>query len=218
MSWILSLSFFLTLFPSTVLAESLCIKSLSEAIEEKIQSECETCQVSLTNINQDLLKNLKKPFSVSSSHWKGNSVLEIKSQDQIVALPATIRWIDNVVVANRNIRQGHQISQKDVRRVKRDVTFLETPYPNTIDAAIGWEGKSIFKRGQVINEAMLRKPMVVKFGQPIKVELKTGSLVLQMQGQARGTGAVGDQIPVYMSRTQTQLSGKIISANKVTVE
>jgi flagella basal body P-ring formation protein FlgA len=192
--------------------------SLLKTIEEQVHKECQTCVVQMEILNKKVLEDIAVPDRVSSDHWKGqtNLLLQLGESSRIVTV--NIRWMDKVVVANKNISQGQIIANEDIRVVEKDVTFLNTPYVQNTKQALGLAGKRVFQRGQIIDESMLKKPLAVLYGQTVKVQIHEGSLKVLMNGTAKGAGAIGDRIPIYVTETGKRLFGKIMSQNIVRVE
>ena len=217
---VVTLSLFLMVFAGTLPQEkSVDIEPyLKKTVEEQVKKECETCQVELTIHNKQILDDVVIPDRVIADRWRRqtNLVLQMGEENRIVTV--SIRWMDQVVIAKSNIRQGQLIAAEDVKTVEKDVTFLQTPYINKIENVIGWEPRKVFPRGQIIDEGYLKKPLVVKYGQTVKVEFQEGSLQLSMTGQAKGAGAIGDRIPVAINETQKRVSGLIIDKGRVRLE
>lgn len=191
---------------------------LLKVVTKKVNEECGSCRVELEIMNKKILEDISVPDKVISDHWKGQTNLLLKLGEENRLVTTVIRWKDDVVVAGKNIRQGRVLGESDLRVVEKDVTFMQTPYINSLSKAKGMEGRRLFKRGEVIDESLLRKPLVVKFGQPLELILENGDLEIQMMGKARGAGAVGDRIPVFVERTRSKVFGKIINKNQVRVQ
>lgn len=191
---------------------------LKKTIQEQVKNECETCTIELYIHNSKILEDIAVPDRVIADRWRGqtNLVLQLGEDNRIVTV--TIRWKDHVVIAKSNIRQGQVIHDSDVKLVEKDVTFLQTPYLSQVEGAVGWEPRKIFKRGQIIDEGYLKRPLVIKYGQPLKVYLDEGSLQLTMSGTAKGAGAIGDRIPIYLNDTKKRLSAIILGRGEVKVQ
>ncbi len=191
---------------------------LQKTIQTEVNKECETCQVELFIHNKKILQDVAIPDQVISDRWRGQTNLVLKMGDENRIVTVTIRWRDQVIIAKSNIRQGQTIGIADVKSIERDVTFMQTPYLSKIDSVVGMEPRKIFKRGQVIDEGYLKKPLVVKYGQPVKVFFRQGSLELTISGQAKGAGAIGERIPVYLPNTKKRLSAVILAKDEVRVQ
>ncbi len=185
-------------------------KHILSVVSKQVKNECPTCTVQMTLMNKGLLEDIYSADEIYSDHWKGQTNLVLKLGDQNLIITADIRWMDQVAVANENIRQGMVIKDSDLRMVEKDVTYLKTPYIQNKVKAVGLTVKKIFQRGQIIDESTLKKPIVVRYGQPIQLLMQNGSIKLTMDAQAKGAGAVGDSIPVYVHQSKTKLQAVII--------
>lgn len=198
---------------------SVNIESYIKAIAQKeVAKECPTCDVDLVIHNKKLLDDVAVPDQIIADRWRGQTNLILKMGDESRIVTVTIRWSDDVVIATKNIKQGQVIQEPDLKTIKKDVTFLKEAYVNKISAVVGWEGRKIFRRGQIIEENYLKKPLAIKYGQPIKLHLREGSLILTMMAQARGAGAVGDRIPVYIPKTRKKLSAIVVDSGSARIE
>lgn len=189
-----------------------------DAVRNEVSKECSSCRIEVQFLSTQQMTEFTDPFEVRASNWRGQTEITIVSGDRGYKTEVYIRWIDKVVIADRNIKQGDAIGFDNVKKVEKDVTFFNKAYLRSPEAAIGLIAKRVFARGQVIEEDLLKKPNVVKYGQPIKVEFAEKTLTLTMHGQARGAGAVGDLIPVFIPNTKTSLQARIIDQNNVRIE
>jgi flagella basal body P-ring formation protein FlgA len=193
-------------------------KHLLQVVTSKVQQECGSCRVEMEILNKQVLEDISVPDQVIADHWKGQTNLLLKLGKESRLVTTKIRWKDDVVIAKKNIRQGKVLGKNDIKTVEKDVTFLQTPYLNSLKSAKGMTGRRLFKRGEILDESLLRRPIVVKFGQPLELVLKKGDLQVQMMGKARGAGAIGDRIPVFIGHTRTKVFAKILNKNQARVE
>ena len=193
-------------------------KHLMKVIKEEVQKECASCQVQLDVHNKKVIEDIAIPDQVIADRWKGQTNLLLKMDGENRLVTVTIRWKDRVVVAKKNIKQGHLMQASDLRVVEKDVTYLKTSYLQEIKDVVGWTGRRIFQRGQIIDEDLLKKPIVVRYGQPIQLQLNDGALQLSMMGKARGAGAIGDRIPVFIANTRKKVFAEIIDKNTARLE
>ncbi len=191
---------------------------LLKIVTSNVQEECGSCRVEMEILNKQVLEDISVPDQVIADHWKGQTNLLLKLGEDSRLVTTKIRWKDNVVIAEKNIRQGKILKEDDIKIIEKDVTFLQTPYLNSVESAQGMAGRRLFKRGEILDESLLRHPIVVKFGQPLEIILKKGDLQVQMMGKARGAGAIGDRIPVFIGHTRTKVFAKILNKNQARVE
>ena len=207
---------------STIPAWSVGSDTLSVYLQKLIQTEakkeCPSCSVKLRVLNDKVVEDIAIPDQVIADYWKGqtNLILVYGGKRKIVTVD--IRWMDQVAIATKNIRQGQVIADSMISMVEKDVTYLKTPYSNSAEHIQGLVTKRVFQRGQIIDEAMLKKPIAIRFGQPIKVEYRQGPLQLVMQGKSRGAGAVGERIPIYIPKTKKRMTAEILNHERVKVQ
>ncbi|MEM7646450.1 MAG: flagellar basal body P-ring formation chaperone FlgA [Pseudomonadota bacterium] len=180
-----------------------------------MKKECSSCQLDFRIMNKSVVEEIAIPDQVWADHWRGQTNLVLVLGEKKKVVTVDIRWIDQVVVAKKNIKQGNLIGPEDLRVVDKDVTFLKTAYINDPSMAQAMISRRLYQRGQVIDEGMLKKPLAIRYGEPVKLELQEGSLQLVINGQAKGAGAVGDSIPIFIPRTRKRVMAKILSEGRV---
>lgn len=191
---------------------------LDRLIANEVKKECQSCEVDVFIHNEAIVEDIAQPDQVIADRWRGQTNLILKMGQESRLLTVTIRWHDLVGVAKKNIKQGQILQKKDIAMVRKDVTFLQTAYANQLEDVVGLSVRRVFKRGQVIDESYLKKPLSIKYGQPVKVLLDEGSLQLVMPGLARGAGAIGDRVPVYLASTKKKVSAIVIDKNTVRIQ
>ena len=189
-----------------------------KAATEQVAKECASCKVQLRVLNKASIDDIAIPDEIHSDHWKGQTNLVLKVGGETRIITADIRWVDQVVVAKKNIKQGQLIGDQDLRVVEKDVTFLKTAYAQSPKQVTGFIVKRVFQRGQIIDEGMLKKPLAIRYGQPVNLEIQEGALSVVITAKARGAGAIGDQIPVFIPKTRKKVFAKIINQSLVRVE
>lgn len=200
----------------TAAAESDVAKQrVIQEVQDQVEKDCSFCKVDIQFLNSTQKFEINENDKILAHHWKGQTEIHIYGAEKEIAVPVEIRWLDQVVVAERNIKQGDLISSDNIKVIEKDVTFNNKAYVRSMDAAVGLVSKRGLIRGQMIEEDLLKKPTVVRYGQVIKVEFVQNSLSLMMSGQAKGAGAVGDSIPVFIPHTKSNVYGEIMDQNTV---
>ena len=213
--------FFLILFlPITALANNPAFKkAVYDKVLADVQVECEKCDVKINYTQVFDFDEDDIVISVSGFNLKGNTTIFLESEKRgTVQVPAVIRWFDKVVVAKSNIRHGKIITNDDIKVINKDVTYISKAYIGSTEPVVGKIGKRLFKRGQIIDESLLKNPRVVRYGQPIKLLLDNGALQMTVTGKSRGSGSVGDLIPVMITKTKKKVMAKIVDKNSARIE
>ncbi len=191
---------------------------IAKAVKEAVKSECRTCRVDVRILNKKILDDILVPDRVIADHWRGQTNLVLELGDKTRIVTADIRWMDDVVIAKENLKIGNIVSANDVEIVERDVTYIQVPYARKFEQVEGLVGKKMFRRGHVIDESFLKKPLVVRFGQPVKLQMVQGNLTLTMDAKAKGAGAIGDDIPIFLPETRKNMNATIVDHGLVRVQ
>ena len=202
------------------------VPTLEEAfqnfIQEKVNEECETCKVKMffTNKLTETVGETKweEIKNIQMANLKGQTTVYFETKDKNYQLTADIRWYDQVVIADNNINHGSIINEGDLKTVEKDITFNNVPYIREAQKAHGMLARRSFQRGHFIDENFLKKPHIVKYGQPLKLILDSGNLSMTVSGKARGSGAQGDTIPVLITRTNKKVMAQIVDNTTVRME
>lgn len=214
------LIFISTLFLSTAFANTPldAQQVIAEAVKEAVKNECGTCRVDVRILNKKIIDDILVPDRVIADHWKGQTNLVLELGDKTRIVTADIRWMDDVVIAKDNLKIGNIVSATDVEIVERDVTYMQVPYARKLEQVKGLVGKKMFRRGHVIDESFLKRPLVVRFGQPVKLQMVQGNLTLTMDAKAKGAGAIGDDIPIFLPETRKSMNATIVDHGLVRVQ
>ena len=105
----------------------------------------------------------------------------------------------NVLVANRSIDKGQQVSAKDFNESELVLTDLAARYvldPKVLD---GLCAAQPIRAGKPLQPEMIKKTPVVLRNQPVTVVSEYGSVRITLAGVAKAEGGIGDMIPVERS-------------------
>lgn len=90
-------------------------------------------------------------------------------------------------------------------------------YITDFSEAEGLVLKSSLALGQALKPAQLMRPLAIRRGESVEMELEKGTLILAGKVKALGEGSVGDNIDVLLQETRKRLSARIIGPGKVRV-
>lgn len=198
----------------------LTAEALQERIRRRAQSNCESCEFSVTFPKENIPKYRGfSPWTLSQERdlWKGNQSITIEWDKKKFHLPVQVRWYDSVVTAKRNIPVGRPLKKQDVYVKRRDVTFLVADYLTSYDDITGMQVKKGLRLGQPISKKHLAPPKVIAYGQTIKASFSEGSFLISTSAQAKGAGAIGDRIPIEIIETGKKRMAEVVSEEQVRV-
>lgn len=120
-----------------------------------------------------------------------------------IFVPARIRIIAPVLIANRPLRQGETLKDGDF--VAQESELNQTGYLTAPDQALGKTLKYSIAAGQALKTEMLRAPYLVRQGQSVQARMQGDGFRIEIEAIALNNGAVDETVQVRNS------NGKILS-------
>ena len=167
----------------------------------------------------DKYKNLKtlQINCLGSKPWKYN--LRTNITDNIHKKTKSAYHKKKKIIAliyTKDLKKGHIITEKDVK-----LKYFSSIGSNNIfkasDDLIGRSTKINIKKGQIIRERHLVKNWIIKEGQKVKIEHKTGNLVILVDGIALKSGMKGDYLQVKNENSGKIIKGWVKNNKKITI-
>jgi len=122
-------------------------------------------------------------------------------------LPVRVTSTRPVVVASRALARDTVLAPGDVRLAASAPASVPAGALHDPALAVGRVLRRPADEGQALTASLLGAPTLVRRGQQVSVEARTGGLTVRMEGVARGEGALGDIIEV-----ENGGSGRIVQA------
>jgi flagella basal body P-ring formation protein FlgA len=129
-------------------------------------------------------------------------------------VPVTISLTRTLVVAARPLERGRLLTPDDVILAERDVGAVTGGYLTELEDAVGRVMRRDAAAGAVLAPRLLDSPVIVRRGQPVTLEARSGKIRVQMAGVAQEDGARGETITVRNSSSHKDLEG-IVRSEKV---
>lgn len=134
-----------------------------------------------------------------------------------ISLSFIIRKYEKVVVAARDIAVNESLHSGNLRYERRNISNLAQGYKTDITQVYRLVAKQRLTAGTVINNYMLRKPIVIKRGQMINIIARVGNLEVGALGQAMQNGYSGQLIRVRNLASKKIIVAKVIDRATVMV-
>jgi flagella basal body P-ring formation protein FlgA len=121
-------------------------------------------------------------------------------------------------VAARRLERGQILKAGDL--VEKPVALsrpadLETP---RLEELMGGRLLTTLDAGQEIRREWVARPVVVRRGERLLVQVRSGDLLVQAAGQALADGRAGDVIPLANLASGKRISGRVLEAGLVEAE
>lgn len=128
-----------------------------------------------------------------------------------------VRLFDRVAVAARLISPGQPIRALDFRLEEREVGIRSGRFIGDEAEILGRIVSRPVNAGTPILRSMLRQPVVVEPGSPVKLIAKIGGVEVRMDGIALQSGRIGESIRVRNTESKKVLRGRVIDAKNVEI-
>lgn len=125
---------------------------------------------------------------------------------------------DKVVVSAAYIKANQVITAQDVRLENRDLGVMESNYVNNLDAVIGKVLRYPLEPGKIVRKNALAKVVLVRMGDFVHINAQKGTVVVQTDGVAMGTGGKDDYIRVKNTVTGKIINARIVKPHEVVVD
>ncbi len=115
------------------------------------------------------------------------------------------------------LRRGHVLSPSDLVTVRRPLSRLRGRPVASLHRVVGMALKRSVSAGQVVTEALLTPPIIVKRGDRVTILAKNPWIEIKAPGEARQNGAKGDVIRVKNLMSKKEITAEVVDASTVTV-
>lgn len=149
-----------------------------------------------------------------------NGTVNIRCSEPVawsIFVPVRVEREVVAVVVTRPLSQRQVIAPDDVRLEATSNTKLTAGYFDALDAVVGQQAKRALLPGQVVNDAMLTAPKLVKRGQQVTLIVGRPGITVQMKGEALEDGVTGQRIRVRNTTSKHIVEGEVEAAGKVRV-
>lgn len=113
-----------------------------------------------------------------------------------IYVPARLVVYQKVVVAARSLQRGSVLTESDILLAEVDTSSLPYGYLMRPEHAIGHELRRSVHAGKPVTPSVLVSPAIVKRGQQVTLEARSGGMAVRMAGIAREDGIKGQVIKV----------------------
>jgi len=128
-----------------------------------------------------------------------NGPIEFPLQASIALPPA-------VVVAVRAIRSGAVVRAADVALQPADANVAADQLIYSLNEVLGMETSRSIPLGKVVERRALRRPVLIRRGDPVDVYARSAGIVVKTTARARDNGSLGDAVLMEGPNKSTYLA------------
>lgn len=210
--------------------QSISQNQFRQEIESFLSNKFSTDKISAQIIKLELPENLQvqkgtleiRPnFSMVQNFFQPFSVpVEIRVDGKVFRRTSAnieIEAFAEVLVAANDLTANLKITASDVRIEKRRIVKQITNYLRETDALRGLMLIKAINGGTAITSDSFISAVVIKNGDPVRVEAQSGKLKIIISGEARASGKIGDRIAVKNLQSGSILQAIVVDEGLVRV-
>jgi flagella basal body P-ring formation protein FlgA len=152
-----------------------------------------------------------KPFTVS---------IEVLVDGRVVRrfnASAEVEAFAPVLIAKRDIAAGSRLREADVKVEARRLEHALSAYLLDVASLRGAATQSAIAAGEPILTNLISSEIVIKPGDSVRITGESDSISINVIGEARGAGRVGDRIQVKNVQSGALLQAIVVDEGKVRV-
>jgi flagella basal body P-ring formation protein FlgA len=136
---------------------------------------------------------------------------------RIGSVIATLSVTGSAVRSSRNVSRGEGVVADAIEVADIELAGMLVDRLPTADEIVGSQARRAIRAGEVMTNAALLVPPVVKSGDEVRVSVSTGAIELTSTGRASGSGRVGDLIRVLVPTSRKGLKARITGPGSVEI-
>lgn len=206
-------------------SQKISVDELKEFVSDHIKNNIANSS-SILNLNisfaQDeiIIPAAEYSFAVDRKResYRGNYSVSVDilidgSSYKRVYLNVKAEVFQRVFVAEKRIFIGDKLRRDDFTYQKKDITDISgviiTEWDNNLikDSILA----RTISKGEILTESYLKKPVIIKWGDRVRAEVRVGGITVITEVKARGRGKKGDYISVENLKSGNRFKAKIIN-------
>jgi flagella basal body P-ring formation protein FlgA len=132
-------------------------------------------------------------------------------------VPVQVTVLRSLVVTVAPLERGKVLAAGDVKLAEREVSAAPSGYLTSMEAVVGQVLRRSVPADAVLAPGLLEAPVLVRRGQAVTLEARSGTIVVQMAGIAKSEGALGQTIAVENSSSRKVLQAVVRNEKSVEV-
>lgn len=123
----------------------------------------------------------------------------------------------NIPVLKRIVKFGESVTSADLELEKRMLKYNYQQFYTTVDLPEGMVAKALLRKGDILKKTDVRVKPTVNRGQQVDLKVKSGSILIEMDGITKEEGHKGEKIRVYNQTTRRHYFGIVESPQTVVI-
>lgn len=163
------------------------------------------------------VSGLLQPGSDGVASWRG-WLKTSEGRRYPVAARVKVALDSLQLVARENLPAGHPVQPGQIEVKKTRSHRAPSRQDLTLESAIGRVPRRSIRAGGILTASVLEAPRVIRAGQVVEVELRSGPIIVKLPGTAVGDGRLGETVKVKSGMNGEMLLARVEGPTKVVVE
>ncbi len=134
-----------------------------------------------------------------------------------VFVPAQVKLFREVVTTTRPLKRAAIIGPDDVALRERDISQINQGYMTSVDIAVGQKLVRPMVTDQVMTLVHMEQAEVVRKGDQVIINARSGTLNVRMPGEALSNGGMSEQIRVKNLNSKRVIKARVTAPGQVEV-
>ena len=169
----------------------------------------------LAQCDKDLTASLESP-----AQPMGRVTVRVRcegSSPWTIFVPAQVKLFREVVTVLHPLKRGTIISDDDVVLRERDVGLITQGYMTAVELVVGQKLLRPMVTDQVLTLTHLEQAAVVRKGDQVVINARSGTLTVRMPGEALSDGGLSEQVRVKNLNSKRVIKARITGPGQVEV-
>jgi flagella basal body P-ring formation protein FlgA len=136
---------------------------------------------------------------------------------RVGSVVARLKVTGLAVRSSRPLARGEELGTAAIGVEDVELTGVLLDRLPTVDEIVGAQARRDIRAGELLTEASVIVPPLVKSGDEVRVSVSTGAVEVTGIGRASGSGGVGDLIRVLMPSSRKGLTARITGPGSVEI-
>jgi flagellar basal body P-ring formation protein FlgA len=135
-----------------------------------------------------------------------------------VKITARVDLYADVVAAKRYLQRHHEIEEKDVQIVRRNLTSLPPDVLADTKDVVSMRTTSSINSQEVLRKSLIQPPPLVRKGERIMMLVENDRFRIVTWGELKDDGRKGEQVKIVNLSSRKEVIGRVLSSGAVMIE
>lgn len=179
-------------------------------------------EISVNQLDRRLqLSECEQPLNLSlntNNPSGGNVTVYVQCEAKTpwsIYVPAQVNLYRQLWVASRPLKRGDIVTTVDLSQAVVNLSSIRQGLVTQREHLLGQEVQRPIAKGDTFRASALGAPLVIKRGDLVMIELRSGAISVSAQGTAMANGRIGERIRIRNGQSDRIIHAEVVAAGKV---